>query len=265
MGSASTATPRPDQDVSTSPACCFRSRSALPPALRPDWAARTAALLAPGGVLYTLQFPLGASVETGPPFGVSREAYAEVRVHRCLPSLYDYTAARVHTLAAEVKSASACVICDWIDPRVGSVERQRRSLSESTHATDASVRCLRAGAVRGWDGGGVVGTSASAPRPQGARRKGGHRRMGEEGRRRAATSAEHGGSSVARLLSPAACAAVSGRGGWQGGRGGGALMKAMTLARRPWASRQRGGSQRRSQGGKGQGARLGGANAILLD
>jgi SAM-dependent methyltransferase len=58
---------------------------ALPPTLRAAWGARTAALLAPGGRLLTLAFPLATEVAAaddpaaaGPPFPVSIEAYRRV-------------------------------------------------------------------------------------------------------------------------------------------------------------------------------------------
>ena len=50
---------------------------ALPPAWRPRWAARMAQLLAPGGTLVTLVFPVGTH-SGGPPFAVSPEAYSTV-------------------------------------------------------------------------------------------------------------------------------------------------------------------------------------------
>jgi len=47
---------------------------ALPPELRPSWAARMAVLLKPGGTLVTLIYPIGTH-EGGPPFAVSPELY----------------------------------------------------------------------------------------------------------------------------------------------------------------------------------------------
>lgn len=54
---------------------------ALPPSMRSRWASRMASLLKPGGVLFTLMFPVrdsGTGAEGGPPFSVSKEAYASV-------------------------------------------------------------------------------------------------------------------------------------------------------------------------------------------
>lgn len=54
---------------------------ALPPHLRKQWAARMAELVKPGGILFTLMFPVrdsGTGAEGGPPFSVSHEAYASV-------------------------------------------------------------------------------------------------------------------------------------------------------------------------------------------
>ncbi|CAI5939478.1 unnamed protein product [Closterium sp. NIES-64] len=50
---------------------------ALPPSLRGEWAAKTAELLAPHGVLFTLMFPIDGH-EGGPPYAVSKDSYAEV-------------------------------------------------------------------------------------------------------------------------------------------------------------------------------------------
>lgn len=46
---------------------------ALPRTRREDWAARMRELLAPGGSLVTLVYPMGKTVEGGPPHGVSFE------------------------------------------------------------------------------------------------------------------------------------------------------------------------------------------------
>ncbi|CAI5994024.1 unnamed protein product [Closterium sp. NIES-65] len=50
---------------------------ALPPSLRGKWAAKSAELLAPQGVFYTLMYPLDDH-EGGPPYAVSKDSYAEV-------------------------------------------------------------------------------------------------------------------------------------------------------------------------------------------
>eukprot|EP00475_Leptophrys_vorax_P017574 TRINITY_DN24204_c0_g1_i3.p1 TRINITY_DN24204_c0_g1~~TRINITY_DN24204_c0_g1_i3.p1 ORF type:complete len:260 (+),score=-0.05 TRINITY_DN24204_c0_g1_i3:47-781(+) len=50
---------------------------ALHPDMRPAWAAKTAELLAPEGILYTLMFPL-EDHEGGPPYAVSRQSYASL-------------------------------------------------------------------------------------------------------------------------------------------------------------------------------------------
>eukprot|EP00887_Chlorella_sp_A99_P002772 scaffold6.g2772.t1 len=51
---------------------------ALPPALRPDWAAAAGRLVKPGGLLVTLMFPVNTERTGGPPFAVSPAAYAAV-------------------------------------------------------------------------------------------------------------------------------------------------------------------------------------------
>lgn len=54
---------------------------AIPPSWRPNWALKMASLVATGGFLFTLMFPVkgsGTGAEGGPPFSVSHEAYASV-------------------------------------------------------------------------------------------------------------------------------------------------------------------------------------------
>lgn len=50
------------------------------PALRADWAATWAKLLAPGATLITLQFPVSADMDpaVGPPFAVTPQLYDDV-------------------------------------------------------------------------------------------------------------------------------------------------------------------------------------------
>mmetsp|Transcript_57799 Transcript_57799/g.183230 ORF Transcript_57799/g.183230 Transcript_57799/m.183230 type:complete len:190 (+) Transcript_57799:68-637(+) len=50
---------------------------AIHPSLRAAWGQKMGELVRPGGELITMQFPLVEKPE-GPPYGVSREAYAEV-------------------------------------------------------------------------------------------------------------------------------------------------------------------------------------------
>lgn len=117
-----------------------RLRSALPPSLRPAWAARTAALLAPGGVLYTLQFPLGA-FEGGPPFAVSREAYSEARergASRAGPGKTQRTRARgsraVPNAAATQVLAAAGLEEAWWEPLPPRLSHRARAGREALAA-----------------------------------------------------------------------------------------------------------------------------------
>ncbi|KAI3614129.1 hypothetical protein WG66_010698 [Moniliophthora roreri] len=51
---------------------------AIPPSLRPQWGAQMRKLLKPGGHLITLIYPIAPYTETGPPYYVRPEHYAEV-------------------------------------------------------------------------------------------------------------------------------------------------------------------------------------------
>ena len=51
---------------------------AIPPSLRPKWAARYAELIRPGGVLIALQFPLDGDRAGGPPFSLSPQIYDDL-------------------------------------------------------------------------------------------------------------------------------------------------------------------------------------------
>ncbi|KAG0165598.1 hypothetical protein DFQ28_008533 [Apophysomyces sp. BC1034] len=50
---------------------------AMPPTLRPDWAARYAEIIQPDGVLITLMYPL-IEKEGGPPYSVSEQLYHDL-------------------------------------------------------------------------------------------------------------------------------------------------------------------------------------------
>ncbi|KAF7729878.1 hypothetical protein EC973_003612 [Apophysomyces ossiformis] len=50
---------------------------AMPPELRPDWAARYAEIIQTGGILVTLMYPLDDH-EGGPPFAVSEQLYRDL-------------------------------------------------------------------------------------------------------------------------------------------------------------------------------------------
>ena len=52
---------------------------ALPPTLRPKWAARMSELLSPTGRLICMEYPIGKSLKSGgPPHGVSSEMYEQL-------------------------------------------------------------------------------------------------------------------------------------------------------------------------------------------
>ena len=55
---------------------------ALPPALRPQWAARTSGLLSRNGHLITMQYPLGKDPAAGgPPHGLTQRLYTQLLDH----------------------------------------------------------------------------------------------------------------------------------------------------------------------------------------
>jgi Thiopurine S-methyltransferase (TPMT) len=59
------------------PRCC-RFLCALPPEQREDWARGWARLIAAGGELVTMMFPVDPEKEGGPPYAVSPDLYTEL-------------------------------------------------------------------------------------------------------------------------------------------------------------------------------------------
>ena len=58
--------------------CRRRFLCALPPEQREDWARGWARLIATGGELVTMMFPVDPEKEGGPPYAVSPELYTEL-------------------------------------------------------------------------------------------------------------------------------------------------------------------------------------------
>ncbi|BFZ53790.1 hypothetical protein PYCC9005_000821 [Savitreella phatthalungensis] len=61
---------------------------ALPPSRRPDWARRMSEVIAPRGVLITLQHPLDAGHGGGPPFSLTTELYDELLLSQGFKRIY---------------------------------------------------------------------------------------------------------------------------------------------------------------------------------
>lgn len=92
---------------------------ALPPELRPKWAARMSKLLAPTGRLICIEYPLGKDPKTGgPPHGLERELYEQLFAKPGEEVRYNDSGHVCEDRSGD-KTASALVkVEDWQPPRI---------------------------------------------------------------------------------------------------------------------------------------------------